>query len=243
MKQNLLFLLLFTTLSYAKINDTIYYNSKWIRVEKKQDSKFFKVIEFNKIDTAKAVRKIFYSSGKMYSEQYFSDYKNRIQDGSFKCWYENNQLKFECNYIENKINGIVNSYWENGTIKRKDNYAEGKLTEGNCFDKNGNTINHFDFITIPEFPGGLQAYMKYAVKNYKMPNIEKNIKGKINACFEIDTEGNLHNIQILNSLELPFDLEYLRMLSKMPKWLPGKIENESTYFEFVQPLSLNISKE
>jgi len=243
MKQQLLLLLLFTTLSYANINDTIYYNSKWIRVEKKQEAKFLKAIEFTSIDSTTTVSKMFFTSGKLYSEQQFADYKKRVKNGSFKRWYENGQLEFECYYIENKLNGTVSSYWENGNAKRIDNYIEGKLIDGKCFDRSGNEIKHFDFITIPEFPGGMQASAKFIMKNYKMPNPEKDIKGKILAYFEIDIEGNLQNIQIIQSLEPSFDLEYLRILAKMPKWSPCKIENEPTHFEFIFPLSLDVRAE
>lgn len=242
MKQ-LLLVLLFTTLSHANINDTIFYNSKWAIVEKKQAAKFFKRIEFINTDSTTAISKIFFISGNLYSEQNFSNYNKRIKNGSFKRWYENGQLEFECNYLENKIHGIVNSYWENGNTRRKDNYEGGKLIEGKCFDKNGNEIKHFECITIPEFPGGMQASAKFIMKNYKMPNPEKETKGKIYACFEIDIEGNLQNIQIIQSLEPSFDLEYLRILVKMPKWSPCKIENEPTYFEFTLPLALDIRAE
>lgn len=80
-------------------------------------------------------------------------------------YYENGNLKAECYYLKNKLDGISFYYYEEGGIKAKETYKDdylegltkrynedgsvgseeyyhlGKLIEKKIFDKKGNIIN------------------------------------------------------------------------------------------------------
>jgi len=87
---------------------------------------------------------------------------------------------------------------------------------------------------MPEFPGGMEAMRKFLNKNIRMPkdDIEPGIKIRVLEKFVVDEEGNISNIQIIQSGGAEFDNEVIRVLKKMPKWKPGKQNgrNVAVYF-------------
>jgi len=92
--------------------------------------------------------KSFFISGKIRSE-----YKPAKKFNSIIEWYENGQIKrVDTSDTKGNINGTVLSYWENGVIKRNDFFKKGELIKGNCYDKDGNEVEHFDFEIMPSFP-------------------------------------------------------------------------------------------
>jgi len=47
-------------------------------------------------------------------------------NGIFKSYYENGQLKYECNYINGILEGIYKEYHENGQLKYACTFVNGK---------------------------------------------------------------------------------------------------------------------
>ena len=48
-----------------------------------------------------------------------------------RTYYKNGQLKFDCNYDNNKLQGLSKEYYETGQLKAANNYKDGKW-EGLC---------------------------------------------------------------------------------------------------------------
>lgn len=82
---------------------------------------------------------------------------------------------------------------------------------------------------MPEFPGGLRAFMRWLDENIRYPQaaIRRKSEGVLTITFVVDEEGYPTDIQIKNS----FDTQILRMvknvLSRMPRWKPGTDEQGS----------------
>lgn len=75
----------------------------------------------------------------------------------------------------------------------------------------------------PSFPNGMQELMKFLEENLKYPEkaIKKKIEGRVIVRFEVDTDGNIKNPEIIHSTHHLLRKEALRIIKAMPKWTPG----------------------
>lgn len=80
--------------------------------------------------------------------------------------------------------------------------------------------------TMPQFPGGRDALMKFLNKTLKYPEkAQKNsIQGRVIVKFVVNKDGSLSNPVIARSVDPELDAETLRLINEMPKWIPGKNE-------------------
>jgi protein TonB len=51
---------------------------------------------------------------------------------------------------------------------------------------------------------------------------EKNITGKVYIGFEINTDGSVGEVSVLNGVDPSLDSEAIRVIKLLPKWQPGK---------------------
>ncbi len=76
----------------------------------------------------------------------------------------------------------------------------------------------------PLFPGGINEFMKFVMKNYQVPEDEEegNIQtGTVQVSIVIDINGNVSQVNILKDVGSA-GKEIKRVLSKCPKWTPGR---------------------
>jgi protein TonB len=95
---------------------------------------------------------------------------------------------------------------------------------------------------MPEFPDGQNALMTFLSNNIQYPAMAKDqgIQGKVYASFVVGTEGNIYNIQITRGIGGGCDEEVLRVLKKMPKWKPGKLNGKNVMVKYTLPVSFTI---
>ncbi|HXS58171.1 MAG TPA: TonB family protein [Hanamia sp.] len=86
---------------------------------------------------------------------------------------------------------------------------------------------------MPQYPGGLKALLDYLKKNLRAPDdIEAGKMISVKVKFVVNYNGRLEAFNLLESGGYIFDNEVLRVLRKMPRWIPGKSngENVSVYY-------------
>lgn len=86
--------------------------------------------------------------------------------------------------------------------------------------------------TQPSFPGGEAALMKYLEENMRWPDTGSDISGRVIVQFKIAKDGTVKDPKVVKGLAPEFDAEALRLVKRMPKWIPGKISGklvETTY--------------
>jgi hypothetical protein len=86
---------------------------------------------------------------------------------------------------------------------------------------------------FPEFPGGLQALMKYLSKNRRIDTNE--ILGTLKFEIIIDVDGSVIDERIPGKEPSAYtvaDKDLLKILRMMPKWKPGKCENQKVPFRY-----------
>lgn len=111
-----------------------------------------------------------------------------------------------------------------------------------ALDENDNPLNFRVVEELPEFPGGMVAFMKWLTKNLKYPATARSqkIQGKVVVHFIVNKDGSVTDAQVKKSVEASLDREALRVVSMMPKWTPGKMHGEVCRTLFAIPIEFKI---
>ena len=97
--------------------------------------------------------------------------------------------------------------------------------------------------TMPSFQGGdLNTFRKWVQDNVRFPQIalENGISGRVVLSFVIEKDGRLTNIQVLMTPDRSLSEEAIRVLSKSPKWSPGKQRNQVVRIKYTLPVDLRM---
>ena len=98
----------------------------------------------------------------------------------------------------------------------------------------------FDVVEqMPEFPGGMEALFKYMAENMKYPEDAKKqqVEGRVLVQFIVETDGSVSNTEVLMRVFPPLDAEAVRVISGMPKWIPGKQNGKVVRVKYTIPVS------
>ena len=91
----------------------------------------------------------------------------------------------------------------------------------------------------PEFPGGMQALMKYLRDKINYPRISRdnNSQGKTYVNFVVNTDGSIQDVEVMKSSgDVYLDKEAVRVVKTMPKWNPGKQAGKAVRVRFTLPV-------
>ena len=97
--------------------------------------------------------------------------------------------------------------------------------------------------TMPSFQGGdLNKFRTWVQQNIRFPQIalENGIRGRVVLSFVIEKDGRLTNIQVLQSPDRSLSDEAIRVLSKSPKWSPGKQRNQVVRVKYTLPVDFRV---
>lgn len=90
----------------------------------------------------------------------------------------------------------------------------------------------------PQFPGGTSAWLNFLTRHLRPPqDMEPGEKRSCQIRFSVDEEGLITNFQVVQSGGAEFDNEVIRVLKKMPKWLPAIQAGKPTAVSFTQPVT------
>ena len=95
---------------------------------------------------------------------------------------------------------------------------------------------------MPSFPGGEAALMQYLSKNIKYPPFaeENNIQGRVICTFVVERDGSVSDIRIARSVDPSLDKEAIRVVSGMPKWIPGRQNGQSVRVKYTLPVTFRL---
>ena len=96
---------------------------------------------------------------------------------------------------------------------------------------------------MPEFPGGMEAMMKFVADNVKYPEEakDKNIEGRVFVGFVIEKDGSVSNVKVLRGIGGGCDEEAIRVVKSMPNWTPGKQKGEPVRVSFQMPFMFKLT--
>jgi len=96
---------------------------------------------------------------------------------------------------------------------------------------------------MPEFPGGAAGLMQFLSNNIKYPAIaeENGIQGRVVCTFVVECDGSITDIKVSRPLDPSLDKEAVRVLSKMPKWIPGKQKGKPVRVKYSVPVTFRLA--
>ena len=101
----------------------------------------------------------------------------------------------------------------------------------------------FDVVEqMPSYPGGMSALMQYLSSNIKYPVIaeENGIQGRVICTFVVERDGSITDVRIAKSVDPSLDKEAMRVVSKMPKWIPGKQNGSAVRVKYTLPVTFRL---
>lgn len=91
----------------------------------------------------------------------------------------------------------------------------------------------------PTFQGGdANTFTKWVYGNIVYPElaIENGIQGRVTVQFTIDKDGSVKDVQVLRGADSTLDKEAVRVISKSPKWSPGKQRGKAVKVKYTFPI-------
>ncbi|MBP6687396.1 MAG: TonB family protein [Lacibacter sp.] len=97
---------------------------------------------------------------------------------------------------------------------------------------------------VAEFPGGIEAWSRYLQRMLRMPDeLEAGDRKTVRVKFVVNATGEVTDAVVTLSAGKEFDKEVLRVISRMPKWKPGKQRGKPVASYFTQPVTFTATEE
>ena len=95
---------------------------------------------------------------------------------------------------------------------------------------------------MPQFPGGMGEAMKFLAKNIKYPVSaqQAKIEGRVIVQFVVERDGSISDIHTVRSVSPELDAEAVRVVSLMPKWIPGKQRGKAVAVKYTMPIMFRL---
>ena len=96
---------------------------------------------------------------------------------------------------------------------------------------------------MPEFPGGVNAFVLYLQKNLRYPmKARKNgIEGRVLVQFVVEKDGRISDIDVIRSSgNEMLDKEAVRVIHSMPRWKPGSNKGKPVRVSYTAPINFRL---
>ena len=95
---------------------------------------------------------------------------------------------------------------------------------------------------MPQFPGGMGEAMKFLAKNMKYPVAaqQAKIEGRVIVQFVIERDGSVSDVKVMRGVSPELDAEAIRVVSMMPKWIPGKQRGKAVAVKYTMPIMFRL---
>jgi len=90
-----------------------------------------------------------------------------------------------------------------------------------------NNLTHPDSLDIqPQFPGGEEALLKFLNENIEQPEVIVRTQGIAHIMYVVEQDGSASNVTVNTPIGDEFSGNLIATIAKMPKWLPGTINEQ-----------------
>ena len=122
------------------------------------------------------------------------------------------------------------------TVKHQEEIDNEPLSQPDVFDK---------VDEMPHFPDGMAGLMQYLSTNVRYPKDakESGTQGSVIVSFIVEKDGSISNAKVTKPTYSSLDEEALRVVSAMPKWVPGKQNGEAVRVKYAVPVSFRLKVE
>jgi len=97
--------------------------------------------------------------------------------------------------------------------------------------------------SMPDFPGGDMARIKYLNENIKYPQMarESGIQGRVFVTFVVEKDGAVTDVKVMRGIGGGCDEEAIRVIKNMPKWKSGKQRGKPVRVQFNMPILFKLN--
>ena len=96
---------------------------------------------------------------------------------------------------------------------------------------------------MPSYPGGMEALKKFLEKYLKNPqDLQEGESVKVRIRFVVGYDGSLKGFETVQDGGTAFNNEVIRVLKKMPQWIPGKTKGENVSVYYTIPVNFIASE-
>ena len=94
----------------------------------------------------------------------------------------------------------------------------------------------------PRYPGGGQERIKFLQNNIKYPveARELGIQGRVFLTFVVEVDGSITDVRVLRGIGGGCDMEAVRVVKSMPRWIPGKQRGIPVRVQFNLPIKFTL---
>lgn len=94
-----------------------------------------------------------------------------------------------------------------------------------------------------EFPGGMQAMMKWLKNNIRYPEdaFKNDIQGRVIIKFIVNADGSISDATVVKGISPSLDNEAIRVTMAMPKWEAGEVNGNKVASFFTLPVNFRLS--
>ena len=95
---------------------------------------------------------------------------------------------------------------------------------------------------MPTYKGGEEAMMRFLsqVTRYPQRAQEFGIQGCVVVGFIVEKDGSLTDVKVLRHVDIALDAEALRVVKGMPKWIPGRQNEQRVRVKYNVPVSFRL---
>lgn len=107
----------------------------------------------------------------------------------------------------------------------------------------GDSVRIYEIVEqMPSFPGGNQAVFQYLSKHIKYPVVaeDKGIQGLVIVTFVVERDGSVTDVRVAKSVDASLDKEAVRVVSDMPRWIPGKKNGKAVRVRYTVPVTFRL---
>lgn len=104
-------------------------------------------------------------------------------------------------------------------------------------------VYDYDFVDEqPHFPGGDREMFKFIHKHRRYPfeAYQNGIQGRVLCSFIVNPDGSISHIKVLRGVEKSLNSEAIRIISEMPRWIAGKVADETVPVYCILPIPFRL---
>jgi protein TonB len=91
---------------------------------------------------------------------------------------------------------------------------------------------------VAGFPGGQAKLMEFLRKELVYPQIaiDNNVQGRVIVQFVVNKDGSIQDVKVARGVDPVLDEEAIRVVKKMPKWIPAEQRGKTVRSRFQLPV-------
>lgn len=125
----------------------------------------------------------------------------------------------------------------NSTVSEKS--AEEKTSKSDKIKKeNPSAAAKLPSDSNAEFPGGIDQFHSFFMKEYKKPESVHYWKLNFTLAFAVEKNGSVSFLECSPPVEEPLEKEIIRILNLCPKWQPGESNGKKVRMQYSVPVLL-----